>query len=381
MNPTESLDASVEAPTSSPHSFTLDSLREQTISRPQHRRNGSDSSTITVIYSPIPSPCHQQSIATTEALSNSKSPKSTYVPPAFTTAKDTAPSSSGISRDAQELKIPGARSTSIVNHTDFTRNNNNPTQSPTSKAHSSKENPTTTPASFSATEAPLSNIGEAPSSQDLQPFGPFTIPVRRRARANSEQFPDFPTINLLSPPQGSQTSQPDTASIAATTPISQSSASSSLRSPRTHLRSASNGSALSSPGYSSSTPPITKVRTRGRARSTTITSAVNPLEEPITAEEQAVSNLAQAINRQNRREASFSKLYDSPIARAGTWSGGDQFKRSPLQQNPRGAPFRSPFKSRSPEGTTPNSPVPFPVLAELPEQSYTPAGDDHKPVQ
>jgi hypothetical protein len=342
MNPTESFDADASAEASiisSPHSFTLDSLREQTISRPEHRRSDSSSSTITVIYSPIPSPCHQPSIATTQALS--KSPESNHLLPASKPGKGIAPS----------------------------------------KAQSLKENSPTTPASFTDPKAPLSNIGEASAIQDLQSFGPFTVPVRRRARTYSEQFPEFPTITPLPSPQGSQASSSHIASTVATSSTLQLSASSSLNAPRTHLRSASNGSGLPSPGYSSSTPPITKIRTRGRARSTTLTSTVNPLEEPITAEEQAVSNLAQAINRQNRREASFSKLYDSPIARAGTWSGGDQFRRSPLQQNPRGAAFRSPFKSRSPENTNPNSPEPFPVLAELPEQSYTPVKEDHKSLQ
>jgi hypothetical protein len=328
MNPTsgESSDASGEASRYSPYSSTLDSLLEQTITRPSHRRSDSSSSTVTVIYSPIPSPCHQQSAASAEAsLFNSQSPASEYLPPASTSPKDL------------EVNAP---------------------LHPNSRVS-------------------LPKIGEASSSQDLQTYGPFTVPVRRRARAYSEQFPDFPTTSPPSIAQGAQSPELAAPSIAATLETSQSNTLSLTSGPHTHLRSGSNASAPTSPGYSSSQPPITKPRTRGRARSTTLTSSVNPLEEPITAEEQAVSNLAQTINRQNRREASFSKpLYNSTAVRAGTWSSGDQFRRSPLQQSPRGiAAFGSPLLSRSPEIAILHSPEPFPALVELPERSHTPTQD------
>ncbi|EPE29456.1 hypothetical protein GLAREA_00616 [Glarea lozoyensis ATCC 20868] len=344
MNPTEPSSfeaaAAAEAPISptSPHSFTLDSLREQTITRPEHRRSNSSSSTVTVIYSPLPSPCHQQSIATAQAPSNSQPPESDHLrPPIFTSNKDLAintPSQLDSTQDFPDLQ----------RYQDI-----------------DKENANVTAASFRGPQPSLSNIGEASPVQELQFFGPYTVPVRRRARAYSEKFPEFPT----------KSSSP-VDSVAITPANSQPNISSIISTPRAHLRSISNGSAFASTGSLSSPPPVTQVRTRGRARSTTLTSCVNPLDEPITAEEQAISNLAQAINRQNRREAAFSNpIHNNSITRAGTWSGGDQARRSTLQYPSRGTiAFKSPPLSRSPEPASSRSPEPFPVLVELPERSY-----------
>ena len=298
MNPTsEAWDSSGEASINAPHTFTLETLLEQTANRPSPRRTDSSSSAVTVIYSPIPSPCHQQSTSIAEgSRSPSHSPEPGHSSPSSSavTAKTEGNAKFHSFRSLVDVQPSWSKSPSTQSRVASTRVDQ-------FEAHTSQPASTTEPLLDSPTPFPALSAPSVATEETL--YGPYTVPVRRRARADSEQFPAFAATKPSNPSAAPQAPTPTTPSTIVPHLTTQNDILALPNTSGAHVRSASNGSAFIRSGYSSSQPPTTQPRTRGRARSTTLTSQVNPLEEPLTAEEQAVSNLAQAINKQNRREA------------------------------------------------------------------------------